>query len=49
LMYVGANTLLCGLNWWWYGKMIQAVRKRFTPEAKQEQTEGQVEKRRNDE
>jgi len=40
LMYVGANTVLCGLNFWWFGKMIQAVRKRFTPEAKTEQAKG---------
>ncbi|KAK3060818.1 hypothetical protein LTS18_007620 [Coniosporium uncinatum] len=41
LMYVGANTVLCGLNFWWFGKMIQAVRKRFTLEANTEQAKGQ--------
>ncbi|KAF2458769.1 TLC domain-containing protein [Lineolata rhizophorae] len=29
--YLGANLTLNGLNWYWYGKMIATVRKRFPP------------------
>jgi len=32
--YVGANITLNTLNFYWFVKMIQAVMKRFTPEAK---------------
>jgi hypothetical protein len=31
VLYVGANTALITLNFYWYGKMIAAVRKRFVP------------------
>lgn len=31
LLYVGANTALTVLNFYWYWKMIAAVRKRFVP------------------
>ncbi|KAI9885065.1 MAG: SWI/SNF complex component snf12 [Watsoniomyces obsoletus] len=30
-LYLGANIALTGLNWWWFEKMISAVRKRFSP------------------
>lgn len=33
--YVGANLTLNSLNFYWFVKMIQAVMKRFTPEAKE--------------
>lgn len=29
--YLGANICLNGLNWYWFGKMIEAIRKRFDP------------------
>lgn len=29
--YVGGTTILSVLNFWWFGKMIAAVRKRFVP------------------
>ena len=28
-VYVGSTALLAGLNFWWFGKMVQALRKRF--------------------
>lgn len=31
VLYVGANTVLTLLNFYWYSKMIAAVRKRFKP------------------
>ncbi len=31
-LYLGANVALTGLNWWWFEKMISAVRKRFVPQ-----------------
>jgi hypothetical protein len=29
--YLGANLTLNGLNWMWFGRMIETVRKRFDP------------------
>ncbi|KAF2812748.1 DUF887-domain-containing protein [Mytilinidion resinicola] len=29
--YLGANIILNGLNWMWFGRMIETVRKRFDP------------------
>lgn len=29
--YLSANICLNGLNWYWFGKMIEAIRKRFDP------------------
>jgi hypothetical protein len=29
--YLGANICLNGLNWYWFGQMIAAIRKRFDP------------------
>ena len=29
LTYVVANTALCGLNFWWFGRMIETVTSRF--------------------
>ncbi|KAF2706948.1 DUF887-domain-containing protein [Pleomassaria siparia CBS 279.74] len=29
--YLGANFTLNGLNWYWFGKMIETLRKRFDP------------------
>ena len=34
LTYLVSNTLLGFLNFYWFGKMIQALRKRFTPTPK---------------
>jgi hypothetical protein len=31
ILYVGANTALTALNFYWYSKMVAAVRKRFVP------------------
>lgn len=31
LVYLGSNTILNCLNYYWFGRMIDAVRKRFTP------------------
>ena len=31
LSYLGSNVVLNGLNWYWFGKMIEAIRKRFDP------------------
>lgn len=31
LAYLGSNVVLNGLNWYWFGKMIEAIRKRFDP------------------
>jgi hypothetical protein len=45
LFYVGANTMLCALNFYWFEKMIRAVRKRFTP-AQKEKSRREDEKRR---
>ena len=33
LTYLGSNTILNCLNYYWFGRMIDAVRKRFTPPA----------------
>jgi len=29
--YLASNITLNGLNWYWFGKMIEAIRKRFDP------------------
>jgi hypothetical protein len=34
VVYVGANTVLTLLNFYWYSKMVKAVRKRFKPARK---------------
>lgn len=34
--YLGSNIVLNTLNFYWFGKMIEAVRKRFRPEKKKE-------------
>jgi TLC domain len=34
VVYVGANTVLTLLNFYWYAKMVAAVRKRFEPRRK---------------
>ncbi len=31
VLYLGSNTLLNFLNIYWFGKMIQALKKRFDP------------------
>ena len=31
MVYLGANVVLNGLNWYWFGKIIEAIRKRFDP------------------
>jgi hypothetical protein len=31
LAYLGSNVILNALNWYWFGKMIEAIRKRFDP------------------
>lgn len=31
LIYLGSNAILNFLNYYWFGRMIDAVRKRFTP------------------
>jgi len=41
-IYLGSNTILNCLNYYWFGKMIDAVRKRFTP--KKEEGKGKKEK-----
>ena len=33
--YLGSNVVLNGLNWWWFTKMIETIRKRFEPGAKE--------------
>jgi hypothetical protein len=33
-VYIGSNITLNSLNWYWFGKMIQTIRKRFEPGAK---------------
>lgn len=38
VLYVGANTALTVLNFYWYWKMIAAVRKRFVPKEKKEKS-----------
>lgn len=35
VVYLGSNTVLNFLNVYWFGKMIQTVRKRFQPKEKQ--------------
>lgn len=35
--YLGSNIVLNTLNFYWFGKMIEAVRKRFTGPVKREQ------------
>jgi len=37
LTYLGSNTILNMLNYYWFGKMIEAVRKRFRPSEKKTQ------------
>ena len=37
LTYLGSNTILNLLNYYWFGKMIEAIRKRFTPSEKKRQ------------
>ena len=39
ILYVGANTALTVLNFYWYWKMIAAVRKRFVPKDKSSKAE----------
>lgn len=31
VLYLGSNTILCALNFYWFGLMISSVRKRFVP------------------
>jgi len=31
VVFAGGNTVLCALNYYWFGKMISAVAKRFAP------------------
>lgn len=38
--YVGGTTVLSILNFWWFGKMIAAVRKRFVPKEEGAKTHG---------
>ncbi|KIW04024.1 hypothetical protein, variant [Verruconis gallopava] len=45
LLYVGANTALTVLNFYWYSLMIAAVRKRFVP--KDEKTGAKANSRKN--
>ena len=33
--YLGSNVVLNGLNWYWFAKMVETIRKRFEPGAKQ--------------
>jgi hypothetical protein len=37
ILYIGANTALTVLNFYWYSKMIAAVRKRFVPKEEKAQ------------
>ena len=39
IIYLGANLTLNSLNFYWFLKMIDAVRKRFEPKAKEGETE----------
>lgn len=38
LTYLGSNIVLNTLNFYWFGKMIEAVRKRFVPQEDKKQT-----------
>lgn len=40
-VYMGANLTLNSLNFYWFFKMIDAVRKRFDPKEKEKETKGQ--------
>lgn len=31
IIYVGSNVILNALNFYWFGKMIETIRKRFEP------------------
>jgi len=42
LTYLGSNTILKLLNYYWFGKMIEAIRKRFKP------SEGKTQEKGND-
>lgn len=44
--YLGANALLNALNWVWFGKMIETIRKRFEPPFGTKGVEGRVRGRR---
>ena len=39
--YLGANVTLNALNFYWFGKMIETVRKRFQPEVKEANAAGE--------
>ena len=48
LTYLGSNVVLNTLNFYWFGKMIETVKKRFRPKVeeqakKEEEREGEVE------
>jgi len=32
VVFAGGNAVLCALNYYWFGKMVRAVAKRFAPE-----------------
>ncbi|KAI0172353.1 DUF887-domain-containing protein [Hypoxylon sp. FL1284] len=42
IIYAGANLTLNSLNFYWFFKMIDAVRKRFDPKEKKEEAEGEA-------
>ncbi|KAF2099769.1 DUF887-domain-containing protein [Rhizodiscina lignyota] len=44
IMYVGGTTVLSILNFWWFGKMIEAVQKRFKPKAEGDKGNGDTKK-----
>jgi hypothetical protein len=40
LVYLGANLTLNALNWVWFAKMIETVRKRFKPKVEETKDDG---------
>ncbi|KAI1202442.1 TLC domain-containing protein [Nemania serpens] len=43
-IYIGSNLTLNSLNFYWFFKMIEAVRKRFDPKAESQQEESEADK-----
>ena len=40
LVYLGSNAVLNSLNYYWFGRMVNTVRKRFTPPGGGKKKEG---------
>ena len=44
IIYLGSNTVLCVLNFYWFSLMVSSVRKRFVPKEKKERSKTESKK-----